>query len=310
MLTDLQKCTAQAIVNIFETSKIKGDYAKVVFHLHDLGGLTYGKSQTTLMSGNLFSLIQAYCEDKEAQFANEFRPYLQRLKSRDTSLNTDMKLRNFLREAGSSDPVMWTTQDEFFDRVYWQPALVSANKYGIYTALGTAVVYDSLVHGSWLNRRDETIKNFGKSDAIGEQNWIKHYVDVRRKWLANHSNKLLPLTVYRMDAFNNLIAKGNWNLTLPIKVRGMVIDEDSLGAVSSASATSTFSRLLFLASPFMQGEDVRQIQQALTENGFELKVDGIFGQATDASVKGFQTENNLKVDGIVGPATRLALGLD
>ena len=54
MITDLQKRTCQAIVNIFETSRALGDYASVVFHPLDPGQLTYGRSQTTLASGNLF----------------------------------------------------------------------------------------------------------------------------------------------------------------------------------------------------------------------------------------------------------------
>jgi chitosanase len=311
MLQELQKRTAQAIINIFETSKVSGDYAKVVFFADDPGGLTYGKSQTTLMSGNLFLLIKAYCETENAQFADELRPYLKRLELKDTSLNKDMALRTLLREAGSSDPVMWEAQDEFFDRVYWNPAVQSANKIGIFTALGVAVVYDSIVHGSWVKRRDETIASYGKADAIGEKEWIKCYVQVRRKWLANHPNRILPLTVYRMDALKKIIDEDNWDLSLPLKVRGITISEDLLGVAFPSSARLTFPRLLRLSLPYLQGEDVRQVQQALTDKGFKLElIDGIFGPATDAAVKKFQKANNLKVDGIVGSATLLALGLD
>jgi chitosanase len=310
MLTELQKRTAQSIINIFETSKVTGDYAKVVFFVNDPGGLTYGKSQTTIMSGNLFLLIKAYCEDEDAQFADELRPYLQRLEARDPRLNKDMTLRNLLREAGSSDPVMWKVQDEFFDRVYWNPAIQLANRDRISTALGTAVVYDSVVHGSWRSRRDETIRIFGTADAIGEKEWIKNYVEVRYKWLVNHSNRILPLTVYRMDSFKKLISEDNWQLTLPLKVRGIVIDEESLGLTFPGSANLSVPRLLRLTSPPLEGEDVRQIQQALTNKGFQLKVDGIFGKATEVALKDFQKANSLKVDGIIGSATRLALGLD
>ncbi len=59
MLTDLQKRTAQAIVNIFETGRVRGDYAKVTLIPGDPGHLTYGRSQTTLASGNLHLLINA-----------------------------------------------------------------------------------------------------------------------------------------------------------------------------------------------------------------------------------------------------------
>jgi chitosanase len=54
MLTELQKKTAKAIVNIFETGRPLGDYSKVTLLQGDTGHLTYGRSQTTLASDNLY----------------------------------------------------------------------------------------------------------------------------------------------------------------------------------------------------------------------------------------------------------------
>ena len=69
MVTELQKQTAQAIVNIFETGRLRGDYGNVTVAKNDAGHLTYGRSQTTLASGNLFLLIKAYVEAAGADFA-------------------------------------------------------------------------------------------------------------------------------------------------------------------------------------------------------------------------------------------------
>ncbi|MCI0508166.1 MAG: hypothetical protein L0Z73_18980 [Gammaproteobacteria bacterium] len=68
MVTQLQKLTAQAIVNIFETGKVRGDYGKVTLLRGDPGHLTYGRSQTTLASGNLYLLIKDYCGQAEASY--------------------------------------------------------------------------------------------------------------------------------------------------------------------------------------------------------------------------------------------------
>lgn len=86
MLTDLQKRTAQAIVNIFETGRVQGDYGKVTLLPGDAGHLTYGRSQTTLASGNLSLLVKNYCEADSAQFAGPLKAYLDRLASCDFSL--------------------------------------------------------------------------------------------------------------------------------------------------------------------------------------------------------------------------------
>lgn len=310
MITDLQKRTCQAIVNIFETSRALGDYASVVFHPLDPGQLTYGRSQTTLASGNLFLLIKAYCEAANAQFGGQLHPFLPALAQRDAALNTDAALHNLLRAAGN-DPIMRDVQDSFFDRVYWEPAVRSADAMGLSTALGQATVYDSTVHGSWARMRDATTATAGNAGSIGEQAWVAAYVATRRSWLANHSNALLQRTVYRMDALQVLINANAWNLPLPLTVRGVRIDADVLQGqpVFRASAEIVEERLLRLQSPLMEGEDVRKVQIALGREGFSVDTDGIFGQKTETAVEAFQSRAGLTDDGIVGRATRSALGL-
>jgi murein L,D-transpeptidase YcbB/YkuD len=57
-----------------------------------------------------------------------------------------------------------------------------------------------------------------------------------------------------------------------------------------------------------RGPSVTWLQTRLRVKGFtSIALDGIFGPATDAAVRTFQSRNNLSVDGIVGPATRGAL---
>ena len=54
------------------------------------------------------------------------------------------------------------------------------------------------------------------------------------------------------------------------------------------------------------GDDVKALQKALLELGYDLGeygADGDFGDTTENAVKAYQTDNKLKADGIVGPAT-------
>lgn len=324
MLTELQKRTAQAIVNIFETGRVRGEYGQVTLLRNDTGHLTYGRAQTTLASGNLYLLVKSYTDSPGAQFATPLRPYLDRLEDRDLRLDNDMTLRGLLREAGD-DPVMRATQDQFFDQQYWSPSQRAANALSISAALGLAVVYDSHVHGSWQRLRDRTVARHGAAAAIGEQTWVTRYVEVRREWLATHANTLLRRTVYRMDAFRQLITAGNWDLRLPFQVRGVAVTAASLGAPqpppdspdvvapgqpstpTALSGASDEPRLLRLRSPFLQGDDVRAIQNALVRAGLNVGVDGVFGTDTERAIQQFQEQHDLTVDGIVGPATRAAL---
>ncbi len=309
MVTDLQKSTAQAIVNIFETGKALGDYGTVTLLAGDSGHLTYGRSQTTLASGNLFLLIKAYCAAPEAEFSQTLAPFLGRLEDHDLSLDHDGVFRDLLRRAGD-DTVMHDVQDGFFDRVYWQPAVASAQHIGSETALGQAVIYDSKIHGSWHRMRDRINENNGSLNDLGEQDWIVKYIQTRFDWLSNHSNKLLGKTVYRMKALQKLCDDNDWTLDLPLTVRGVLIDEPILsGIIVRASAGVADERILRLRNPMMQGEDVREVQEALKTKGVEVDVDGVFGSGTKAAVISFQQANNLEADGIVGSSTRAALGI-
>jgi chitosanase len=235
MISPLQKRTIQAIVNVFETGRPAGDYSSVTLARQDTGHLTYGRSQVTLSSGSLARLVRDYCAAPGALLAKELSAYLPLLEARDTRLDGDAALHTLLHEAGT-DPAMRRTQDVVCDRVYWDPALRSAQAVGIETSLGTGVVYDSFIHGGWVRMRNATAASLGLAPAfpqirpqsVTEGQWIERYITLRRHWLATHPNPLLRLTTFRMDTFAALLAAANWALALPLEAHGVRISEEDL----------------------------------------------------------------------------------
>jgi N-acetylmuramoyl-L-alanine amidase len=79
------------------------------------------------------------------------------------------------------------------------------------------------------------------------------------------------------------------------------------GTITYAAPSSTIYRF---TNPLMQGERVKQIQQKLTDKGFNTNgVDGLFGINTANAVTLFQGANGLVADGEVGPRTLALLGI-
>jgi chitosanase len=307
-LTPTQVATAQAIVNLFETGAVLGDYGNVTLIPGDTGHLTFGRSQTTLGSGNLGKLLQQYCANPGAVFGERLAPYLPRFAAIDLTLDEDTKLHNVLR-ATADDRIMRETQDRFFDTAYWQPAHKAAARLGIMAPLGVAVVYDSHVHGSWGAMRDRTTAAVGTPAAAGERAWIAEYVKQRRQWLAGSTRDDLRATVYRMDAFQRLIANDMWALPLPLVVRGREISTLTLAALppNCYDGPAPGSRVIGLTTPLMRGLDVRRVQLALSDRDVDIRADGIYGQTSERLVKAFQGTQGMPPTGILDPATILSL---
>ncbi|MEO0825951.1 MAG: peptidoglycan-binding protein [Cyanobacteria bacterium J06635_15] len=70
-----------------------------------------------------------------------------------------------------------------------------------------------------------------------------------------------------------------------------------------ANVASSAPRVLLIAQPYLQGEDVLAVQKALAAKGAGVVVDGVYGPATKLAVERFQQVNDLTADGIVGPQT-------
>ena len=299
MLTPTQKQTAQSIVNLFETGAVLGEYGSVTVIPGDTGHLTFGRSQTTLGSGNLHDLLQRYCRNDGARFGHRLAPWLPRFAAVDLGLDNEPRLHNLLR-ATADDPVMRETQDQFFDEVYWQTAARIAANLGVTSALGTAVVYDSTVHGSWKAMRDRTIAQSGSIATLGEKKWIAAYVATRRTWLTKHPRSDLRKTAYRMDAFQRLIEPGYWGLELPLVVRGAEISSTTLRATPPGcyDGPQPGTRTIALQSPLARGLDVRLLQLGLSEQGVPIKADGIFGQTSAILLKQFQAKKGLPPTGV------------
>ncbi|ASC74177.1 N-acetylmuramoyl-L-alanine amidase CwlL [Halomicronema hongdechloris C2206] len=89
------------------------------------------------------------------------------------------------------------------------------------------------------------------------------------------------------------------------QVNGLAVD----GVVGSKTWSCLLMRVLYLTEPYLTGNDVRQVQQALAKAGQRVSIDGVFGPNTEQAVKQFQASQRLVTDGIVGPKTLTRLNI-
>jgi chitosanase len=221
-LTIEEKSLIVRVINVFETGKPDGAYGLLVVMKdgpHKIPQITYGRSQTTEY-GLLRDLVQRYVA-ADGAFSAALAPFADDIGSK--PLTDNLQFRDLLRRAGREDPVMHSVQDQFFDERYFKPAMRWADQQQFTLPLSALVIYDSFVHSGgilWVLRS----KFAENPPSLGgdEKKWIKSYTNARNNWLANHSNKLLPKTIYRTECFNREIGRGNWGLSkAPIKANGV-----------------------------------------------------------------------------------------
>jgi len=222
MITEIQKRTIKSIVNIFETGSIKGNYSAVTVAKEDRGGLSYGVSQVSRTSGNLYRLIEKYTQ-LEGEYSLELSAYLGRLAIEDETLDKDSALKLYLKQAGHCK-VMQEVQDEYFDEKFYQPMLRKWTEKGYRYALSMAVMYDSAIQGGYYIVGNLVNKKYTVRE---ETQWISHFVQERKQWLLAGAG-ILPKTVYRMQEFEKLLAVENFDLLLPITVKGLKITDETL----------------------------------------------------------------------------------
>jgi chitosanase len=225
MITPQQKSKMLQITSVFEGGNIYAKYDLIATLPDGPGGrvqLTYGKHQTTEY-GNLKQLLSDYVK-AGGRYSDSIKPALLTIgkipflkwDGKSKFVFQDKELEKGLKAAGG-DPIMWKVQDDFFDRVYWNPALnfFLTNKFT--EALSMAVIYDSYIHSGgvpmWL--RDD-FKEPTPLHGGHEREWITEYVTARDNWLEHNGRKILRGTDYRTDCWLDCISAGNWDLSKPV----------------------------------------------------------------------------------------------
>ena len=223
-LTSTPKSIIERVINCFETGKPEGDYGSISIYAdgpHGIRQITYGRSQTTEY-GNLRQLVQIYV-DAHGTYSRSLQLYADKVGSE--ALVDDSTFKNLLRRAGREDALMHRIQDQFFDEVYFAPAIKWADDHGFTFPLSALVIYDSFIHSGsilWIIRQkfQENPPDLGGD----EKEWIMAYVRARNEWLSQHRRPAVRASAYRTRDLEREVNRGNWDLAqLPIMAHGSAV---------------------------------------------------------------------------------------
>jgi chitosanase len=214
LLSDKQQRICEQVVNAFESGLTGVEYGAVSTnevgprHEHQI---SYGRTRT-MEYGNLEELLTMYI-NSNGLYSLLIKPYLPKIGI--TPLADDEKFIRILKLAGIYDPAMQQIQDQFFNWLYFPPAMKWMDEKGFVLPLSAMVIYDSFIQSGGIHkflrkRFPENVPCKGGHEKV----WIRQYVDVRHDWLINHNNEILRNSAYRTSCFKNEIARCNWNLNL------------------------------------------------------------------------------------------------
>ncbi|HEY7160354.1 MAG TPA: chitosanase [Acidobacteriota bacterium] len=220
------------MVGVFETGKVGGDPSAL--QDKDSGIISYGKHQCTLSSkeSSLEKVLDRYMElAPQSENTKKLEEYMGAVRNKNESLRNNEEFKTLLKEAGK-DPLMAQAQDEVFDKLYWKPAMQSAEKAGITSPLGCALLTDTTVNSGpdntniILNRTQAKLE--GKEYT--EQEFLQTFADERTKFLLtaaknkeangkqNDADMLKHVASdWRMDYWKGWIDDGNMDLKGKLK---------------------------------------------------------------------------------------------
>jgi chitosanase len=235
-LTPDQRLICERVINAFETGSMQGDYSDITIFDDGPNGIrqiTYGRSQTTEY-GNLRELVDMYAQ-ANGQFSSQLQPYVDRIGR--VALVDDATFKDILHRAGAQDQVMRNTQDIFFDRRYFQPAMQWAGANGFTRALSALVIYDSYIQsGQILDLLRSRFPEAVPARGGNEQSWIQQYVSVRNDWLQSSAKQVVRSSAYRTRDLLREIGRNNWDLALlPISAHGVPVDTRPIAATMATT---------------------------------------------------------------------------
>ncbi len=227
-VTNQQKHRMEQLTSIFENGTPTFDYAAIE-NLGDGRGYTAGRAGFTTATGDAYLVAKRYT----AQVAdNPLADYLSRLKiladEEDDNTSTIVGFPEAWKRA-ALDARFRGVQDAVIDELYYQPAMKVGDMLGVTSALGRAMLYDTIIqHGGGddedslaaIVKRTTDVVYGIPENGVSETLWLETFLNQRRQNLLHPTNKttqdVWAVSVGRVEILRKLLSEKNLDLHGPI----------------------------------------------------------------------------------------------
>lgn len=241
-MTAQQKKVAEAMTSIWENDTPKTDYAYSE-NIDDGRGYTSGRAGFCTGTGDAILVIACYDKLRSAANGNlmaKYMPGLIKINNKFNSTGDDQAGTGELDAVGNW-PKDWAAsynnattkadfkscQDQINDQLYFTPAMKTADKWGLATALSRAALYDVFInHGedgaiALIKAANSAVGDGAQKapvigyNGISESAWLKAFLEKRRNVLAADSTWIGAID--RVAGYEKQRRRGNWDLSADVE---------------------------------------------------------------------------------------------
>lgn len=221
---------SEQLTSYFENSTLDLQY-DYIENIKDGRGYTAGRAGFTTRTGDFLMVVEDYSHAKPGNLLQPHLPRLRKLYKEDSSSTSGLKgIVGHWRDS-CKDPTFRDVQDGVVDRLYFTPAMERSDSLGLKTALGRAIVYDTIIqHGdggdhdglSAICSRASQACQGDPAAGVDEATWLRAFLKDRRAVLENAADpntvEVWRESVSRVDAFSQIADSGNFALNGPIRI--------------------------------------------------------------------------------------------
>jgi len=215
-----RKLRAAQLTSTFENSTTELQYA----YADDIGdgrGITAGRAGFTSGTSDLLLVVERYTARKPDNVLARYLPALEAVNGTDSVAGLDGFAAAWAEAA--EDPLQRSVQDELVDELYFGPAMRLASDAGVETALGQAILWDTMIqHGAGGDNGTETIveettAELGPADGA-EPAWLLAFLQIRLRHLGHMyaDPEADASSRSRVDALRTLVSRGELALDPPL----------------------------------------------------------------------------------------------